>query len=169
MIRKIHSKRLLLRKVAASDGAVLHETVTSPGFPVELPLKEIIKTRQDAEQWMNLAIQDWDTGQRYTWIICLNEENNPSIGQILISKRIEDDRWHTAFWISSDFQAAGYASEALSAVTRMLPFKFWAGAAQWNEPSNRVLVKCGFKKIGIIENGYICRGQKILVNEYEKT
>ena len=169
MLKKNYSKRLILRKAAMSDWTVLYDAVKSHGFPEDLPLKEIIKTRQHAEQWVNMSIQDWDAGQRYMWTICLKGDNNLPIGQILISRRTEDDRWHTVFWVSGKFQAAGYASEALSALTRMLPLKFWAGAAQWNEPNNRVLINCGFKNIGVIKNGYVCRGKQIPVNEYEKT
>ncbi|MCK5312093.1 MAG: GNAT family N-acetyltransferase [Desulfobacteraceae bacterium] len=46
--------------------------------------------------------------------------------------------------------------------------QFWAGAAKWNKASNRVLANSGFKKIGTKENGYVCRGKKIAINEYEK-
>ncbi len=168
MLKKIQSKRLIIRKIQKSDCAVLYEAVRNPNFPEDVPLKEIIQTTHDAEQWVNTSIQGWDASQKYTWTICLKQYDNTPIGQILIYERIEDDKWHTAFWISNKYQSAGYASEALSALTETLSFKFWAGAATWNEASNRVLISCGFKNIDKIENGYVCRGKKIPIYEYEK-
>jgi RimJ/RimL family protein N-acetyltransferase len=85
-----------------------------------------------------------------------------------VSHRIEDDKWHSAFWVSNRYQSEGYATEAVSTLTERLPFKFRAGAAIWNKASNRVLLNCGFKRTGTNENGYTCKGKIISIYEYEK-
>ena len=168
MIKTIQSNRLLIRKVEEPDWAVLYQAVKHPNFPEDLPLKEIIQTKYDAQQWINTSIQDWNKSQRYAWAICLKKNENTQIGQISISERTEDEKWHTAFWISGKYQELGYAKEALMTIVSKLHFKFWAGAAEWNEASNKVLMSCGFKNIGIVPNGYICRGKKIPIVAYEK-
>ncbi len=172
---KIESNRLILRKVEEEDWQVLYTTITNSTFPDNLSLKGFIQTENDAQQWVKDAIQKWKESTRYTWTACLKENPKVAIGQVAITKRSESDKWGLAFWIAHEYHNVGYAKESVIILTETLKIgsktlQFFAGAATWNNASNKVLIDSGFKKISMQEKGDGCHGKTISdsTNEYEK-
>ncbi len=173
LIEKNESLRLLIRKVEKEDWLVLFKAVKNSTFPSDLPLKEKIQTETDAQKWIEDGLRDWKESKKYTWSICVKENPTAVIGQISISKMLENHKWSMAFWISAEYQNLGYAKESVVTLMEILKdgdnnIGFWAGAATWNVASNKVLINSGFKLCGTQENGYVCNGKMNTIDVFEK-
>ena len=170
---RIESARLLLRMVEEDDWIALYKIIKSNKFPSDLPLKELIQTENDAQNYIKEAVQAWRESKKYMWTVCFKEDPNIIAGQISITKNPEKGKWSIAFWIVPEYQNCGYAKESIVTLTEKFKVDnknicFWAGAATWNNASNKVLIDSGFKMVGTQENGYICNGKTIAINIYEK-
>lgn len=170
MIEMINTKRLHLRKVQSTDWEILYHSIKSKEFPIDLPLKENIKTESDAQQWIRTCMDRWENRNAYTWTILLQEVPKKSIGQILIRYNEQKKRWSISFWLNHNYQGKGYAQESVKAVldnSKETCDIIWAGAGTWNKPSNNLLLNSGFTFVETKDDGYPCNGKIVPVHLYK--
>ena len=118
------------------------------------------------------CIESGDDNQRFTWSIFL-KGTNILIGQITCQPKDNEpeDVRDVGWYIDSEYQGQGYASEA---ATAMLNFMFneveiteiKTSAAEINPASWKIMEKLGFKYIGMKQSSYFKDDEILMAKEY---
>jgi RimJ/RimL family protein N-acetyltransferase len=135
-----------------------------------VPLGQISSLDQ-VERWIKRSHSTWAAGSAFTWSI-EQREDHILLGQITLAKKPEPNTWALAFWTHPGCWGQGYSTEAAE---RILEFGFldlgaaliWAGAAEWNHASLRVLEKLGMVHVSDNPEGYFINGEPMPTKEFE--
>jgi RimJ/RimL family protein N-acetyltransferase len=92
------------------------------------------------------SVDSWN--KRSLSFTMYENENNKPIGRMSIRPEEALDTWSIGFWMHHDYGRQGYMKEAASMIidfgfTALQAKQIEAGAATWNEPSQKVLLATG--------------------------
>lgn len=161
------SERCLLRPAQVSDLPNLVQAFSHSEFPTALPLSDIFRDGE-LSSWLGHACQRNTSSHSAVWAIDL-PSGESSVGQIAIVARELD---HVlSFWLSPPYWGNGLAREAVSKVIEYvfstgIVKRIWAGTAQWNEPSARLMLTLGFAEDSVLEAGYTANGVAFAVRQF---
>ena len=164
------TERMILRYPKLSDAERIFESIRSPKFPEQLPLKGMT-TLSEVETWIKALQENWFKNRVFSWVM-ESQKTGDILGQVTLAKKEENDIWALAFWTDPEKWGSGYATEGAERVMRfgfedLGAEKIWAGAGVWNKGSCRVLEKLGMEFIGNNPKGYYAKGKPIETREYE--
>ena len=176
----IETERLILRRFAYTDDEsmlrnwVADEAVQSMYCEPTYPTKEAVRGLLDK------YIGAYEKPDDYRWAV-IEKEAGECIGQI--AYYLVDSKNHFAeieYCIGAAFQCKGYATEATKAVIaygfdRMNLHKVQICTKTINQPSRRVIEKCGFTFEGTLRDYFCINGEYVgrhyfsmLRSEYEQ-
>jgi RimJ/RimL family protein N-acetyltransferase len=164
------TSRCLLRYPRMSDAPRALSAFRSSSFPEDLPLGRI-GSIEGARRWIRVAQERWREGSAFTWSVECRSDR-VLVGQVTLSQVPEPGRLALAFWIHPDCWGQGLATEA---AMRAVEFAFddlgaervWAGAAEWNTASARVLRRLGMRRTAANPDGYRIEGEPVATEEFE--
>jgi ribosomal-protein-alanine N-acetyltransferase len=168
----LETARCLLRYPILSDVPRAFSAFTSAPFPTYVPLGQI-SSIEEVEAWIVGAQSRWSEGGAFTWSVD-QKRDRLLMGQVTLTKIPDSGAWALAFWTHPECWGEGYATEAAG---RVIEFAFrdlgatriWAGAAEWNKGSLRVLEKLGMVHLSDNPEGYAINGAPIPTQEFEIT
>ena len=154
----IETNRLILRPIIEADAFDVYEYAKNPnvgnlaGF----------KPHESVEETKSVI----DTVLKIDTLAIVYKENNKVIGTISLQKKL-DDIYEIGYSLSEDYWNKGLMSEAVKALIKdafinKKAYEIDAGCFLNNIRSEKVLLKCGFKYIGIHENDYLNYDNKYL-------
>lgn len=116
-------------------------------------------------------LKAWKNSDNYVFTMELKASKLPT-GRVGIHRENEPGTWNIGFWVHPDHWGNGYATEAAEAV---LDFGFnklnatiiITAHAVWNERSQSVIEKLGFKFLRKNPCGFLKQGQPVAEYEYE--
>lgn len=166
----LKTPRCRLRYPALEDAPLIYAALKSPSFPRDVPLGRT-KSLEEIEERITRSHYAWVAGRAFIWSIESRSEGT-LLGQVTLAKKDEADTWALAYWIHPQCWGQGYATEAAGQVIefgfkRLGAEMIWAGAAEWNYTSIRVLEKLGMVHLSDNPQGYSIDGEAIPTREYE--
>ena len=166
----IETKRLILRPIDITDAVDIFDYAKNQnvgngaGFKAHESIEETKSIIETVLKIDSLAI--------------VLKENNKVIGTIGLPKKL-DSIYELGYSLSEDYWGKGLMSEAVKALvdyafTKLNAFEIDAGCFLENNRSERVLIKCGFKYVGIHEKDYLnydnkykdCKRYRLLREDY---
>lgn len=170
----IRTKRLLLRPPRLDDVEGLWPHVTDPALTQFLAW-DPHTDRGETLAMVQSLIDSQTAGRGFHWIVCLDDQ---IVGLVsLIDVRRQHRCWtinraELAYWIGSEFQRHGFATEASRAV---IDFAFAALGfskivlyhASENTPSGRIPVRLGFRYVGEEREAFSKAGNWYSLQHYE--
>ena len=168
----LETNRCILRYPSHNDAAVMLIAFTSNEFPKDLPLGLIISL-DEVHNWIDRCQTGWADGNMYSWVVDFKPDHS-LLGQVTLAQMNEPDAWSLSYWIHPTHWGQGYATEAAEKVLELgtdtlEATKFWAGTAEWNTSSERVLEKLGMLHVADNPQGYNIKGKPIPTKEFELT
>ena len=179
--QKIITERLTLRKFEYSDNENMRRYwVSDPNIQL-LYSEPVYETEKEIEELLSKYINGYNQNDYYRWAIILNETNE-CIGQIaffLIDKK--NHFGEIEYCVGSKFQRKGFATEATKALIefgfdKINLHKIQVCHKSINEPSKKLIQKCGFKYEGTLRDFFYMDGQYVdrlyysmLKDEYRKS
>lgn len=168
----LETERCILRYPSHDDAAAMLTAFTSTEFPKDLPLG-LITSLEEVNKWIDHCQTGWANGSIYSWIVD-RKLNHTLLGQVTLAQLNESDTWSLAYWIHPKQWGQGYATEAAQKVLEfgieiLNVAKFWAGSAEWNTSSERVLEKLGMAHVSDNPQGYSIQGKPVAIKEFELT
>ena len=168
----LETERCLLRYPSHDDAPTMLTAFTSAKFPKDLPLG-LITSLTEVHNWINRCQTGWANGSMVSWVVDLKHDHT-LVGQVTLALLDEPDKWSLAYWIHPNHWGQSYATEASNEVLKYGTEKlnaatFWAGTAEWNTSSSRVLEKLGMQHVSDSPQGYNIKGKPIPTKEYELT
>ena len=166
------TERCILRYPSHDDAAAMLNAFTSAEFPKDLPLG-LITSLEEVNKWVDRCQTGWADGNIYSWVV-EQKLDHTLFGQVTLTQLNETDTWSLAYWIHPNHWGQGYATEAAQKVLefgieKLNATKFWAGSAEWNTASERVLEKLGMAHVSDNPEGYSIEGKPIPIKEFELT
>lgn len=166
----LKTPRCRLLYPALEDAPLIYAALQSPSFPRDVPLGRI-KSLEEIEERITRSHCAWAAGRAFIWSIESRAEGT-FLGQVTLTRKDEADTWALAYWTHPERWGEGYATEAAQCVIkfgfeRLGAASIWAGAAEWNHASNRVLEKLGMVHMSDNPQGYSIDGKPIPTREYE--
>ncbi|HTD99104.1 MAG TPA: GNAT family N-acetyltransferase [Mucilaginibacter sp.] len=156
---ELATPRLLLRRVRMDDAEEIFK-LRSDEKVNELIDRVTATSIEDAHDFINKIIDIQNNNEGMMWVITL--KNNPKlIGTIVYWNIVkEKDEAEVGYELLPAYHGKGIMQEALSKVIeygfQILKLKtIVADPKAVNEPSVRLLEKCGFVKTGTTDNGYL--------------
>jgi len=149
----------------------MYAALRSPDFPGDVPLGRV-NSLEEVEMWIQRGQSAWAASRAFVWSI-EGHADGTLLGQVTLARRPpETDSWVLAYWTHPECWGEGYATEGAG---RVIKFGFeclgaasiWAGAAEWNHASIRVLEKLGMVHVSDNPQGYSIDGEPIPTREYE--
>lgn len=113
-----------------------------------------------AESFVRESLERCARGERFIWAICLKDRRGLLIG--LIELWADDgSRDQRGFWIASEYQGRGFATEAAERVTEYAFMglrwpHLWLSNAEGNVGSRRVKEKQGAELVGREPRRFVC-------------
>ncbi|MGH1352684.1 MAG: GNAT family N-acetyltransferase [Methyloligellaceae bacterium] len=149
--REIRTERLLLRPHNMADAPAIAELCGNYNvskWTTNIPHPYSL---QDAEDFISLCQAWWKNGKDCAFVITLHDTGQ-IIGTIGAHMR-EAGEFEVGYWLGEPFWKKGYATETAIAMIGYIrekrnPERIWAGYADGNAASARVLEKAGFVKLG---------------------
>lgn len=168
----LETERCLLRYPSHNDAPAMLSAFSSTKFPKDLPLG-LITSLNEVHNWITRCQAGWANGGMVSWVVDL-KHGHTLVGQVTLAQLDEPDKWSLAYWIHPNHWGQGYATEAGNEVLKfgtekLNAARFWAGTAEWNTSSARVLEKLGLQHVSDNPQGYIIKGKPIPTKEYELT
>lgn len=175
----IETDRLILRRFAYTDNDAMLKYWIADEKIQSLYSEPVYTTKEAVNELLDKYINSYEKNDYYRWAI-IEKNSGECIGQIAFF--LVDRKNHFTeieYCIGSAFQCRGYATEATKAVIRygfekMNLHKIQICTKTINEPSKRVIEKCGFTYEGTLRDyfytngGYVGRLYfSILRNEFE--
>jgi len=168
----LETDRCILRYPSLNDAAAMLAAFTSAEFPKDLPLG-LISSLDVVHDWIDRCQTGWANGDMYSWVVDFKPDHT-LLGQVTLAQLDEPGTWSLAYWIHPKHWGQGYATEAAE---KLLEFgaeklnatKFWAGTAEWNTSSERVLEKLGMLHVVDNPQEYNIKGKPIPTKEFELT
>jgi ribosomal-protein-alanine N-acetyltransferase len=156
LMKNIETERLILRKFEATDAKSLTDICNQSYILKWMPDWEC--TVEDRRGWINWIITRYEIINNKDVRIMLGVElksNNELIGMVEIGNKSEvDNEIEIAFFVSEQYSNNGYISEAARAMTNWalteLEIDYLIAIVELdNYPSQKVIEKCKFQKLGI--------------------
>ncbi len=165
---KLVTKRLILRNPTIKDLPEIYSATRYKGFNDGM-LWDRPKQFKELIEPFKAMIKSWENGDAYSFSL-YHKLHGSFIGRASIRK--EDsapDVWNVGFWTHPEEQGKGYMTEAVQAIidfgfNRLGASRIEACYAQWNQSSEKVLVKNGMKFLRNIQEGFLKNGQWVAEN-----
>lgn len=175
----IETERLILRRFEYTDDEAMLKYWVADEKIQSLYSEPVYSTKDEVKGLLDKYIGSYEKNDHYRWAV-VEKATGECIGQIAYF--LVDSKNHFAeieYCIGSDFQCKGFATEATKAVIaygfeRMNLHKVQICTKTINEPSKRVIEKCGFIYEGTLRDYFYMNGEyvgrlyfSILRNEFE--
>ena len=175
----IETERLILRKFEYSDCNAVFKNWASDEKVQKMYSEPTYSTLEETKGLLDKYIGNYTREDYYRWAV-IDKESGECIGQIAYF--LVDSKNHFAeieYCIGAQFQRKGYATEAAKAVIafgfdKMNLHKVQICCKTINEPSRKVIEKCGLTFEGTLRDYFFMDGQyvgrnyfSILRDEYE--
>ena len=175
----IETERLILRRFEYSDADSMLKYWVADEKIQSLYSEPVYSTKAEVKQLLDKYISSYEKEDYYRWAI-IDRITNECIGQIAYF--LVDSKNHFAeieYCIGTEFQSKGFATEATKAIIKygfenMNLHKVQICTKTINEPSKRVIEKCGFTYEGTLRDYFYMNGEyvgrlyfSILRKEYE--
>jgi ribosomal-protein-alanine N-acetyltransferase len=153
------TRRLLLRQLSLDDAEEIFQLRSDERVNALID-RTTATSIDDARQFINMIITAQKNNESIMWVITL-KDNPKLIGAITYWNIVkEKDEAEVGYELLPQYYGQGIMHEAL---LKVIEFGFKtirlktivADPKAINEPSVKLLEKCGFMKKGAIENGYI--------------
>lgn len=177
--KTIETDRLILRRFKYSDNKSMRRYWISDKKIQSLYSEPVYTTEKEVKELLDKYIGSYEKDDYYRWAI-IDKESEECIGQIAYF--LVDSKNNFAeieYCIGSEYQCKGLATEATKAVmaygfSEMNLHKVQICTKSINEPSKRVIEKCGLTYEGTLRDYFFMDGQyvgrlyfSILRDEYE--
>ncbi len=144
--------RVALRQFRVGDAAAIAESCRDPDIPRFTMMPEAM-TEDDAERWVERGLEWWPRGvARFAVTMPPSDE---CAGQVGMQFDFAARRAEAFYWLDRRVRGRGVASEALRLVTEWAFQEHGIVRVQLvthldNERSQRVAVRCGFRREGVL-------------------
>lgn len=152
--RVIETDRLILRPFTLDDSEGVFEYASDPEVTrfMDWPTHQVIDTSRD---WIPFTLDQWDSGEEYTWGITLKVSGANVIGAIGCSEL--NFKVSFGYVLNKQHWGKGIATEAAKALVDTLVAvegvrRIWATCDSENAASARVLEKSGCVLEGTLRN-----------------
>lgn len=148
------SNRIKFRKPFVSDAKAVFTAYAGDIEAVKYMSWPVKKTVEEAEDFLRRVIIDWESSSAFTWL-CLDEETDKVIG--CAAFRPSRTGYEIGYVLSPEVWGKGLGTEL---VQKMIEIAFldnkvqrvWAYCDIENIPSQKVLLKAGMEKEGLLRN-----------------
>tara|TARA_R110000782_G_scaffold124850_5_gene216350 strand:- start:3987 stop:4583 length:597 start_codon:yes stop_codon:yes gene_type:complete len=164
------TERLRLRAADLSDVDLVWDVSRFDGFNDGMTW-EPPNSKEEIVAITERNMADWESGVDYIFTVEIKNDG-ASIGRVGLLKKKAPGIWNIGFWIHPKYWNRGFATEAARAILdfgfqRIEAVKITTDHATWNQQSEMVIRKLGFKYVGENPRGFIKNGQPVLVLEYD--
>ena len=178
--KTIETERLILRRFEYTDDTAMLKYWIENKKIQSLYSEPVYSTKEEVKELLDIYIGSYEKPDYYRWAI-IEKDCGECIGQIAYF--LVDSKNHFAeieYCIGSEFQCRGYATEAAKAVIafgfdEINLHKVQICTKTINQPSKRVIEKCGLTYEGTLRDYFFMNGEyvgrhyfSILRSEYEK-
>ena len=178
--KTIETERLILRRFEYTDDTAMLKYWIADEKIQSLYSEPVYSTKEEVKELLDIYIGSYEKPAYYRWAI-IEKDCGECIGQIAYF--LVDNKNHFAeieYCIGSKFQCRGYATEATKAVIafgfdEINLHKVQICTKTINQPSKRVIEKCGLTYEGTLRDYFFMNGEyvgrhyfSILRSEYEK-
>ena len=178
--KTIETERLILRRFEYTDDTAMLKYWIADEKIQSLYSEPVYSTKEEVKELLDIYIGSYEKPDYYRWAI-IEKDCGECIGQIAYF--LVDGKNHFAeieYCIGSEFQCRGYATEAAKAVIafgfdEINLHKVQICTKTINQPSKRVIEKCGLTYEGTLRDYFFMNGEyvgrhyfSILRSEYEK-
>lgn len=178
--KTIETERLILRRFEYTDDTAMLKYWIADEKIQSLYSEPVYSTKEEVKELLDIYIGSYEKPDYYRWAI-IKKDCGECIGQIAYF--LVDSKNHFAeieYCIGSEFQCRGYATEAAKAVIafgfdEINLHKVQICTKTINQPSKRVIEKCGLTYEGTLRDYFYMNGEyvgrhyfSILRSEYEK-
>lgn len=178
--KTIETERLILRRFEYTDDTAMLKYWIADEKIQSLYSEPVYSTKEEVKELLDIYIGSYEKPDYYRWAI-IEKDCGECIGQIAYF--LVDNKNHFAeieYCIGSKFQCRGYATEAAKAVIafgfdEINLHKVQICTKTINQPSKRVIEKCGLTYEGTLRDYFFMNGEyvgrhyfSILRSEYEK-
>ena len=178
--KTIETERLILRRFEYTDDTAMLKYWIADEKIQSLYSEPVYSTKEEVKELLDIYIGSYEKPDYYRWAI-IEKDCGECIGQIAYF--LVDSKNHFAeieYCIGSEFQCRGYATEAAKAVIafgfdEINLHKVQICTKTINQPSKRVIEKCGLTYEGTLRDYFYMNGEyvgrhyfSILRSEYEK-
>lgn len=175
----IETERLILRRFEYTDDDAMLKYWAADEKIQSLYSEPVYSTKEAVKGLLDKYIVSYEKKDYYRWAVT-TKKSGECIGQIAYF--LVDSKNHFAeieYCIGSDFQCRGFATEAAKAVIaygfdKINLHKVQICTKTINEPSKRVIEKCGFTYEGTLRDFFYMNGEYVgrlyfsmLRNEFE--
>lgn len=175
----IETERLILRRFNYTDDEDMLQYWVADERIQSLYSEPVYTTKDEVKGLLDKYIGSYDKDDYYRWAI-IEKKSNKCIGQIAYF--LVDNKNHFAeieYCIGTEFQCKGYATEATKAIIeygfkKINLHKVQICTKTINQPSKRVIEKCGFTYEGTMRDFFYMNGEyvgrlyfSILKSEFE--
>lgn len=175
----IETERLILRRFNYTDDEDMLQYWVADERIQSLYSEPVYTTKDEVKGLLDKYIGSYDKDDYYRWAI-IEKKSNKCIGQIAYF--LVDNKNHFAeieYCIGTEFQCKGYATEATKAIIeygfkKINLHKVQICTKTINQPSKRVIEKCGLTYEGTMRDFFYMNGEyvgrlyfSILKSEFE--
>lgn len=162
--------RLRLRRLVPADAALLHLYVSDPR--VARMTASIPHPYPDGASEAFVARVTAPGARQTVWALDAGEAGGNGLIGVISARPAPDDAADLAYWVAPAFWNAGYAREAVEAVTAEMGRQGWealtAEVFQDNVAAARVLTRAGFAYEGAGERHSVARGAMVPTFRYRR-
>ena len=178
--KTIETERLILRKFEYSDDEAMLKYWVADEKIQSLYSEPVYSTKEEVKELLDIYIGSYEKPDYYRWAI-IEKDCGECIGQIAYFLVVNKNHFaEIEYCIGSEFQCRGYATEATKAIIsfgfdEINLHKVQICTKTINQPSKRVIEKCGLTYEGTLRDYFFMNGEyvgrhyfSILRSEYEK-